>query len=166
MSIDVAAVESLIKLAKGNQLAELIVEDDDTKVVIKTALAFPAQATVMAGPAITALPATVVTQEDMVTVATTAAEPTGHSPTSSATNNYHGVTSPMVGTFYSSPSPDSPPFVEVGQRVSKGQTLCIIEAMKLMNELESDVSGVVKAIHSRNGEPVDMNQRLFDIDTN
>lgn len=166
MSIDVAAVESLIKLAKSNQLAELIVEDDDTKVVIKTALAFPAQSTVMAAPAGLAVPAAAVAQDDMMAAATATVESAEESSAAEPVSNYHGVTSPMVGTFYSSPSPDSPPFVEVGQRVSKGQTLCIIEAMKLMNELESDVSGVVKAIHSRNGEPVDMNQRLFDIDTN
>lgn len=166
MSIDVAAVESLIKLAKGNQLAELIVEDDDTKVVIKTALAFPAQSSVMTSSSMSSAPVASVAQDTMESVATTVADDASGSADAVESSNYHGVTSPMVGTFYSSPSPDSPPFVEVGQRVSKGQTLCIIEAMKLMNELESDVSGVVKAIHSRNGEPVDMNQRLFDIDTN
>jgi acetyl-CoA carboxylase biotin carboxyl carrier protein len=73
------------------------------------------------------------------------------------------ITAPLVGTFYRSPSPESPSFVEVGQRVRKGQTLCIIEAMKLMNELESDVEGVVVAILGENGRPVEYGEPLFHI---
>lgn len=67
----------------------------------------------------------------------------------------------MVGTFYRSPAPDSPPFVDVGQRVSVGQTLCIIEAMKLMNELESDTAGTVVEILAKNGQPVEFGQPLM-----
>jgi len=74
------------------------------------------------------------------------------------------VVSPMVGTFYRSPAPDAPPYVEVGDRVSKGQTLCILEAMKLMNELESEVAGVVREIVVDNAEPVEYGQVLFRID--
>ena len=74
------------------------------------------------------------------------------------------VTSPFVGTFYRSANPDAPPFVEVGQRVRKGQTLCIIEAMKLMNELESDIDGVVAECPVQNGRPVEYGQALFQID--
>lgn len=73
------------------------------------------------------------------------------------------ITAPLVGTFYRSPGPDSPSFVEVGARVKKGQTLCIIEAMKLMNELESDVDGVVVAILPQNGRPVEYGEPLFHI---
>ena len=73
----------------------------------------------------------------------------------------HTVKSPMVGTFYRSPSPGSPSFVEIGQTVTKGQTLCIIEAMKLLNEIESDAAGVVKAILVENGQPVEYGQPLF-----
>ncbi len=76
----------------------------------------------------------------------------------------HTVTSPLVGTFYRSASPDSPPFVEVGARVEKGQVLCIIEAMKIMNEIESDVSGVVKKILVENGQPVEYGEPLFLIE--
>ena len=76
----------------------------------------------------------------------------------------HQLKSPMVGTFYRAPSPGSPPFVEVGQAVSKGQTLCIIEAMKLLNEIESDVAGTVKAILVENGQPVEYGQPLFVIE--
>ena len=76
----------------------------------------------------------------------------------------HQLKSPMVGTFYRAPSPGAPPFVEVGQSVTKGQTLCIIEAMKLLNEIESDVSGAVKAILVENGQPVEYGQPLFTIE--
>lgn len=76
----------------------------------------------------------------------------------------HQLKSPMVGTFYRAPSPGAPPFVEVGQAVSKGQTLCIIEAMKLLNEIESDAAGTVKAILVENGQPVEYGQPLFLIE--
>ncbi len=76
----------------------------------------------------------------------------------------HVLKSPMVGTFYRSPSPGSPAFVEVGQTVTKGQTLCIIEAMKLLNEIESDAAGVVKKILSENGQAVEYGQPLFIIE--
>jgi acetyl-CoA carboxylase biotin carboxyl carrier protein len=77
----------------------------------------------------------------------------------------HQLKSPMVGTFYRAPSPGAPSFVEVGQAVTKGQTLCIIEAMKLLNEIESDASGTVKAILVENGQPVEYGQALFVIET-
>jgi acetyl-CoA carboxylase biotin carboxyl carrier protein len=76
----------------------------------------------------------------------------------------HQLKSPMVGTFYRSPSPGAPSFVEVGQAVTKGQTLCIIEAMKLLNEIESDVAGTIKAILVENGQPVEYGQPLFLIE--
>lgn len=76
----------------------------------------------------------------------------------------HTITSPLVGTFYRGPSPDSQPFVEVGSRVEKGQVLCIIEAMKIMNEIESDVSGVVRKILVQNGQPVEYGEPLFLIE--
>ena len=73
------------------------------------------------------------------------------------------ITSPIVGTFYRSPSPESDPFAEVGERVAKGKILCIIEAMKLMNEIESDVEGEIVAVYARNGQPVEYGERLFGI---
>ncbi|MGB5689050.1 MAG: acetyl-CoA carboxylase biotin carboxyl carrier protein, partial [Woeseiaceae bacterium] len=74
------------------------------------------------------------------------------------------VTAPMVGTFYSASSPGAAAYVQVGDRVSEGDTLCIIEAMKMMNQIESDVSGVIKSIRIQNGEPVEFGQVLFVID--
>jgi len=75
------------------------------------------------------------------------------------------VTSPIVGTFYRSPDPSSPSFVEVGQRVKKGQTLCIIEAMKLMNEIESEYEGEIVKVYVENGQPVQYGERLFAVKT-
>lgn len=73
------------------------------------------------------------------------------------------IDAPIVGTFYEAPSPDSDPFVKVGDKVTKGQTLCIIEAMKIMNEIESDCSGTITEIHVQNGTPVEFGQPLFTI---
>ncbi len=77
--------------------------------------------------------------------------------------NVHVITSPIVGTFYRSPSPESDAFAEVGSRVGKGKILCIIESMKLMNEIESDVEGEVVAVYARNGQPVEYGEKLFAI---
>ena len=77
----------------------------------------------------------------------------------------HVLTSPIVGTFYSAPSPDAPPFAEVGARVKKGQVLCIIEAMKLMNEIESDIDGVIAEIYPQNAQAVEFGEPLFAIKT-
>lgn len=78
-------------------------------------------------------------------------------------NNLHVVTSPMVGTFYRAPDPSSPSFVEVGDQVTKNQTLCIIEAMKLMNEIEADVDGIVEEIFVESGSAVEYGQKLFSL---
>ncbi len=84
-------------------------------------------------------------------------------PSAEPKGNVHYVTSPIVGTFYRAPSPSSPPFVDVGDPVKKKQTLCIVEAMKLMNEIECDVDGVVKEIFVENGKPVEFGQKLFAV---
>jgi acetyl-CoA carboxylase biotin carboxyl carrier protein len=85
------------------------------------------------------------------------------SQAAAATNNLHYITSPMVGTFFRAPDPSSSPFVEIGDQVKKNQTLCIIEAMKLMNEIESDMDGTLANIYAENGKPVEFGQKLFAI---
>jgi acetyl-CoA carboxylase biotin carboxyl carrier protein len=102
----------------------------------------------------------------------TPAAPAGSAPAADApapaappaAGNLVEVKSPMVGTFYRSPAPEAPSYVEVGSRVAKGQTLCILEAMKLMNELPAEVSGTVREVCAENGEPVEYGQVLFRID--
>ena len=78
-------------------------------------------------------------------------------------SSLHMITSPIVGTFYRSPSPESDPFAEIGQKVSRGKILCIIESMKLMNEIESDVEGEIVEVFARNGQPVEYGEKLFAI---
>jgi acetyl-CoA carboxylase biotin carboxyl carrier protein len=90
--------------------------------------------------------------------------PRGESPAEAAADKYVAITSPMVGTFYRAPSPDVPSFVDVGTRIAKGDPLCIIEAMKLMNELEADIEGTIAEICVTNGEPVEYGQLLFRVD--
>lgn len=102
--------------------------------------------------------------ERQAVAASKAAEAPGESgDEEGAAEGYFEVTSPMVGTFYRAPSPGAPPYVEVGDRVRKGQTLCILEAMKLMNELESEVDGTVKQVLVENAQPVEYGQSLFRI---
>ena len=91
--------------------------------------------------------------------AAAASAPTGQDPG----EGLHVVASPIVGTFYAAPSPDSPIYVRIGDRVRKGQVLCIVEAMKLMNEIESDVDGVVAEIYPKNAQPVEFGEPLFGV---
>lgn len=84
-------------------------------------------------------------------------------PTHAIPEDWHVVTSPIVGTFYRAPNPEAAPFVDVGATVEKGMTLCIVEAMKLMNEIESDVAGTVVEVFPKNGQPVEYGERLFAI---
>lgn len=84
-------------------------------------------------------------------------------PAAKPAEDVHVITSPIVGTFYRSPSPESDPFAEVGEKVARGKILCIIESMKLMNEIESDVEGEIVAVYARNGQPVEYGEKLFGI---
>jgi acetyl-CoA carboxylase biotin carboxyl carrier protein len=91
------------------------------------------------------------------------AAPTPAPPAEKEAEDVHVITSPIVGTFYRAPSPEADPFAEVGERVGKGKILCIIESMKLMNEIESDVEGEIVAVYARNGQPVEYGEKLFGI---
>jgi acetyl-CoA carboxylase biotin carboxyl carrier protein len=88
---------------------------------------------------------------------------TGASPAEKEEEGLHVITSPIVGTFYRAPSPESDPFAEVGQKVARGKILCIIESMKLMNEIESDVEGEIVEVYPRSGQPVEYGEKLFAI---
>ena len=148
--MDLRKLKKLIDLVQESGIAELEITEGEEKVKI-----------VKGGAASSAAPAAVM----MAPVAhQAAAAPTaGSAPAEAepATPEGHVVKAPMVGTFYRSPSPDAKAFVEVGQPIKEGDTICIIEAMKLMNEIEADASGIVKAILVENGQPVEYGQPLF-----
>jgi acetyl-CoA carboxylase biotin carboxyl carrier protein len=153
--MDLRKLKKLIDLVQESGIGEIEITEGEEKVRISRQP--PAMPMMMAAPpmqhvALGAVPAAVPPAAG-APEPPPAAEPKGHS-----------LKSPMVGTFYRAPSPGAPAFVEVGQSVSKGQTLCIIEAMKLLNEIESDVAGTVKAILVENGQPVEYGQPLFLIE--
>jgi len=151
--MDLRKLKKLIDLVQESGIGEIEITEGEEKVRISRQLA--AQPMLMASPAMQpmAMPGVPAAAPAAAPPAAPAPEPKGHA-----------LKSPMVGTFYRAPSPGAPPFVEIGQSVSKGQTLCIIEAMKLLNEIESDVSGTVKAILVENGQPVEYGQPLFLIE--
>ena len=148
--MDLRKLKTLIDLVQASGIAEIEINEEGDHVRIVNR---PAQAA-QAAPAIIEIPQ-----------ATPAAAPAAPSA-APASNSPSGtqVTSPMVGTFYRAPSPGADPFVEVGTQVKKGDTLCIIEAMKLLNEIEAEVSGTVKEILVDNGSPVEFGQPLFVIE--
>ena len=147
--MDLRKLKKLIDLVQESGIAELEITEGEEKVKIVKGGAV----SVMTAAAPAAAPAPAAAMEAKP-AATPPAEPT-------AGQEGHVVKAPMVGTFYRSPSPDAKPFVEVGQSVKEGETICIIEAMKLMNEIEADASGVVKAVLVENGQPVEYGQPLF-----
>lgn len=116
------------------------------------------------GATVSASPAPAPSQPAPAPSAPPAAAPAAAPAPAAPASNFAEIKSPMVGTFYRAPSPEAPAYVEVGTRVTKGQTLCILEAMKLMNELEAEIAGVVREICVENSEPVEFGQVLFRIE--
>jgi len=155
--MDIRKVKKLIELLDESGIAEIeISEGEDSVRISRYAPGLPAMAGIMA-----AAPA----PAPMVAPATpAAAAPVAAAPSPEAEEDGYEVTAPMVGTFYSSTSPGAAAFVQVGDQVNKGDTLCIIEAMKMMNQIESEVSGTIKSIRVQNGEPVEYGQVLVVID--
>jgi acetyl-CoA carboxylase biotin carboxyl carrier protein len=150
--MDIRKVKKLIELLEESDIAEIEIHEGEESVRISRHGS-------MMMPAVMPQPSAAIAQP-----AAAAPSPTAVAEEAAAEIAGHAVRSPMVGTFYRSPSPGSKPFVEVGQQVSAGDTLCIIEAMKILNQIESDKSGTVKQILVDNGEPVEYNEPLFIID--
>jgi len=150
--MDIRKVKKLIELLDESGIAEIEITEGEESVRISrySAHAPVAAAPVMAAPVAAAAPV------EVAPVAAPVAEV--------VEEDGFEVTSPMVGTFYGASSPGAAPYIQVGDRVNEGDTLCIIEAMKMMNQIEADVSGVVKSIRIQNGEPVEYGQVLFVID--
>jgi len=154
--MDLRKLKKLIDLVQESGIAELEITEGEERVRIArggaislTPVAAPAPGGVIPAPASAG-----------AGPAATPASPAADAP---AAPEGHVVKSPMVGTFYRAPSPDAKPFVDVGAAIKEGETICVIEAMKLMNEIESDASGVIKAILVENGQPVEYGQALFVI---
>ena len=150
--MDIRKVKKLIELLEESDIAELEIHEGEESVRISRVTQ---TATQMVAAAPMAAPVAAAPAAPAAVTETPAGEPE---------ISGHKVISPMVGTFYRSASPGSSPFVEVGQSVSVGDTLCIIEAMKLLNQIEADKAGTVKAILADNGEPIEYGQTLFVIE--
>lgn len=157
--MDIRKVKKLIELLDESGIAEIeITEGEEAVRISRYAQNAPVSAPIPA-PVAVAAPA-----HSPAPVATPAAVDAPVAVTVEADEDGFQVAAPMVGTFYAAAAPGSAPFVQVGDRIAEGDTLCIIEAMKMMNQIEADVSGVVKSIRVQNGEPVEYGQTLFVID--
>ena len=155
--MDLRKLKKLIDLVQESGIAEIEITEGEEKVRILKGGGAGAQAFVPSAPQMPAPVAPAAARPAPAAPAAAAA------PEPAAAQEGHVFKSPMVGTFYRAPSPDAKAFVEVGQAVKEGQTICIIEAMKLMNEIEADKTGVVKAVLVENGQPVEYGQPLFII---
>jgi acetyl-CoA carboxylase biotin carboxyl carrier protein len=155
-------IRSLIRLVEESDIESLEVSSWGRKVRIIQRLGSPSNGHGSGGGVISYPAAPSVAQAPVAPVREVAVEPT--QPVADNTSNLVEVKSPMVGTFYRSPSPDADPYVSQNERITEGQVVCIVEAMKLMNEIESEVSGRVVKILVENGKPVEFGQVLFLID--
>ena len=161
--MDIRKVKKLIELLEESGIAEIeITEGEEAVRISRYPTSIPA-APAVAAPQVPAAPATIPVAP---VPAAPAAGPSEDkpSPTSEVAQAGHRVASPMVGTFYRSPSPEAESFVKVGDTIEVGDTLCIIEAMKMMNQIESDVAGKLISVEVENGEPVEFGQALFVIE--
>jgi acetyl-CoA carboxylase biotin carboxyl carrier protein len=155
--MDIRKVKKLIELLEESNIDEIEIKEGEESVRISRngaqamMAAHPAYAAPMAPAPVAAAPVA------------PAAAPAAEAPAPAAATSGHVVVSPMVGTFYRSPSPSSASFVEVGQTVKVGDVICIVEAMKMMNQIEADKAGVIEAILVENGEPVEFDQPLVSI---
>ncbi|MEO0007463.1 MAG: acetyl-CoA carboxylase biotin carboxyl carrier protein [Bacteroidota bacterium] len=167
MNLDFNQIQEIIRLVSKHKLSEFILKEGEFKLVVRNqgngtenqvispvVLQAPAQPAVMAAPAPAAPAPAAAPKAEAAPAPAPAAENAG----------YLTIKSPMVGTFYRSSTPDKPPFVKVGDPVSSGQTVCIIEAMKLFNEIESDVKGKIVKVLVEDASPVEYDQPLFLVD--
>jgi acetyl-CoA carboxylase biotin carboxyl carrier protein len=155
--MDLRKLKKLIDLVQESGIAELEITEGEERVRIARGGAVSVTPLADGVLPVAAIPAGAAVQPPAAPVASAAAAAADAAPEG------HVVKSPMVGTFYRAPSPDAKPFVEVGGTVKAGETICVLEAMKLMNEIEADASGTVKAILVENGQPVEYGQALFII---
>ena len=157
--MDIRKIKKLIELVEESGISELEISEGEESVRISRAPAntgYPMMQQAYAAP--------MMQQPALSTAVAPAPAAVAEAPAAAAQISGHIVRSPMVGTFYRTPSPDAKAFVEVGQKVNAGDTLCIVEAMKMMNQIEADKSGVVKAILVESGQPVEFDEPLVVIE--
>lgn len=158
--MDLKEIQNLIKFVSNSGVAEVKLEMDDIKITIRTTLEgnAPDITYVQQAPMQQALPQAPVQQQ------LAPSTPAAATPAADENSKYITIKSPIIGTFYRKPSPDKPMFVEVGTSINKGDVLCVIEAMKLFNEIESEVSGKIVKILVDDSSPVEFDQPLFLVD--
>lgn len=149
--MDIRKVKKLIEMLEESSLAEIEIHEGEESIRISRASS-------------TATAAAVAMATPIAAIAPAATAPASDTSEEASVPSGHAVKSPMVGTFYSAPSPGAKPFVQVGDTVNEGDTLCIVEAMKMLNEIEADKSGVIKAVLKENGQPVEYGEALFVIE--
>ena len=156
MSIDFQQLRELLSVIAQTDITELSLKNEEFELIVRKEVTLVPSKPVVSATETTEVPAPTETTPVVLS-------PTPSPPPSPPTRDkkWVEITSPMVGTFYRAPAPDEPAFVEVSDRISKNQTVCIIEAMKLMNEIEAEVSGQVMEIAVENGEPVEYGQTLM-----
>ncbi len=157
--MDLAYIKKVIKLVEKSEVDEIEIEEEGKKIRVakhrNSLPAVPVQAT---------SPVPIPAAAPAPPLPTSGTAPATPPPQTKPEKKYHEIKSPIVGTFYRAPAPDAENYVEVGQEIKVGTVLCIVEAMKLMNEIESDVNGRVAQILVENGKPVEYNQVLFLIE--
>ena len=156
--MDIRKVKKLIELLEESDIAEIEIKEGEEAVRISRTSSVPMTVAAPAAPA-----APVAAAPAPAAAAPAAQEPPEEAKVAAPATSGQVVKSPMVGTFYRSPSPGSPSFIEVGQHVKVGDVVCIVEAMKMMNQIEADHAGVVEAILVEDGEPVEFDQPLVTI---
>jgi acetyl-CoA carboxylase biotin carboxyl carrier protein len=154
--VDIKDLKTLIKMVTETDITEFELESGDDKVLIK-------RGTAVAAPQFVPQPVSYQVAPAAPTGAPVQAAPAAAAPAANAEEGEE-ITSPIVGTFYRSPAPDAPPYVEVGQVVEKGEVLCIVEAMKLMNEIEAEYRCKIVRICKENAEPVEYGDQLFIVE--
>jgi acetyl-CoA carboxylase biotin carboxyl carrier protein len=152
--MDLAYVKKILKLVEESDVNEIELEEKGVRIRIS-------KHANNAAPFYQVAPSMIPQTYSAATASAAPAAPPAHAPAVVAAISYHEVKSPIVGTFYRAPAPDAANYVEVGQNVESGGVLCIVEAMKLMNEIESDVAGKIVKVCVENGKPVEYNQVLF-----
>ncbi|HIK54421.1 MAG TPA: acetyl-CoA carboxylase biotin carboxyl carrier protein [Synechococcales cyanobacterium M55_K2018_004] len=169
MELNFNEIRELLAILNQTDIAEITVKSNDFELTVRKDVkgaerpSTAADAAAVPSPAPTAPLAAMMPSAIAPVAPAPVASPSAPPPPSLATEKLVDITSPMVGTFYRSPAPDEPPFVGVGDRIRAGQTVCIIEAMKLMNEIEAEVSGEIVEILVQNAEPVEYGQVLMRV---